>query len=278
MHIIDAHCHVYPESIALKAAHATGDFYDGLPTTCDGTVCGLLEEGKSCGIDHFIVQSVATSPKQVRSINRFIAREVEKHPGVLTGLGTLHPDGDIEGDFACLVELGLKGVKLHPDIQRFRLDDARCRKIYELCEERGLPMLLHTGDKRYDNSNPNRLLPVLERYKNLTVIGAHFAGWSIWEESTEKLHGIENLYVDCSSAMYALDDETTVRLIRTWGADRVLFGSDFPMWSPAAELRRFMALGLTDGEREMILHENAERLFGIRRDKQKQTQNNTDSC
>lgn len=262
-HVIDAHCHVYPERIALKAAHATGRFYDGLPTTCDGTVRALLEEGKRSGIDHFIVQSVATKPEQVRSINRFIAHEVETHPGVLTGLGTLHPESaDIEGDVAELFALGLKGVKLHPDIQRFELDCPSCLKIYGLLEGRAT-LLLHTGDKRFDYSNPNRLIPVLRRFPRLTVIGAHFGGYSIWEEAAQQLHGIPNLYVDCSSAMFALPDETVVRLIRLYGAERVLFGTDYPMWSPAAELAHFMRLDLTEEERDLILHMNAEGLFGL---------------
>ena len=186
-----------------------------------------------------------------------------QHPGVLTGLGPLHPEsGDIAGDVAELLDLGLKGVKLHPDIQRFKLDDHRCLKIYELLEGR-VPLLLHTGDKRFDYSNPNRLIPVLEIYKNLTVIGAHFGGYSIWEEAAQQLAGFPNLYVDCSSTMFALDDEVVVRLIRLYGAERVLFGTDYPMWSPAAEVEHFMRLELTGEERELILHRNAERLFGL---------------
>lgn len=262
-HIIDAHCHVYPAQIALKAANATGRFYDGLPTTCDGTVAALLGEGARCGIDHFIVQSVATKPEQVGSINRFIARETAAHPGVLTGLGTLHPESDdIPGDVGYLLSLGLKGVKLHPDIQHFKLDDPRCMQIYNLLEGR-VPLLLHTGDRRFDNSNPNRLLPVLRQFPGLTVIGAHFGGYSIWEEAAPQLVGIPNLFVDCSSTMFALPDEAVVRLIRLYGADRVLFGTDYPMWSPAAETEHFMRLDLSEEERDLILHRNAERVFDL---------------
>ena len=77
----------------------------------------------------------------------------------------MHPDStDIVGDIEHLQELGLRGVKLHPDIQGFKLDDYRCLKIYELCEKKGLPVLLHTGDFRYDFSNPNRVKPILETY------------------------------------------------------------------------------------------------------------------
>ena len=69
-------------------------------------------------------------------------------------------------------------MKLHPDIQAFALDDPRALKIFELCERENVPALLHTGDYRYDYSNPNRLLPVLKAYPSLTVIGAHLGGWS----------------------------------------------------------------------------------------------------
>ena len=261
--IIDAHCHIYPDAIARKAAASTGNFYDGLPATCDGTLGALLQEGRQAGIDHFVVQSVATKPEQVHSINEFIAKEVAAFPQKLTGLGTLHPDSkDMAGDIAHALELGLKGIKLHPDIQRFALDDPRCMIIYASCQGK-IPILLHTGDNRFDFSNPNRLLPVLRDFPGLTVIGAHFGGYSIWQEAASQLHGIPNLYVDCSSTMFALPDAEVVDLIRLYGADRVMFGTDYPMWSPVVELAHFQRLPLTQAERELILHKNAEAVFGI---------------
>ena len=158
-YVIDAHCHIYPEKIASKAVAGTDNFY-GVTSANKGTISDLLERGDKAGVDHFIVQSVATTPKQANSINEFISNSVALYPDRFTGLGTLHPESeDIKGDIERLVELGLKGVKLHPDIQAFKLDDYRCLKIYEECEKRGLIMLLHTGDNRYDYSNPNRLLP-----------------------------------------------------------------------------------------------------------------------
>lgn len=261
--VIDSHCHIYPEKIAAKAVAGTDAFY-GVTSVMGGLTSELKDISAETGIDRFIVESVATTPKQVASINRFIAEETEKANGMFIGVGTLHPESeDIAGDIDHLISLGLKGVKLHPDIQRFKIDDYRCLKIYEICEKKGLPVLLHTGDKRYDFSNPNRLRPILEIYKNLTVIGAHFGGYSIWNEAARELHGIENFYVDCSSSFFNFSDEEIVNLIRTYGADRVLFGTDFPMWSPKAELERFMGLPLTDQEREMILSKNARKVYGI---------------
>ncbi len=260
--IIDAHCHIYPDKIAQKASDSTGNFYD-MPSLLDGKVSTLLNHGKKAGIEHFIVQSVATTPRQVSGINNFIAKSVEESYGKFTGLGTLHPDSeDIEADVSELISLGLKGVKLHPDIQKFKIDDYRMLKIYELCEGK-LPVLMHTGDCRYDYSNPNRMVPILDIYKNLTVIGAHFGGWSIWEEATQKLFKYKNFYVDCSSSLYAMTPEKARELIMTYGTDRVLFGTDYPMWEPEDEIKKFMKIDLTDSQRADILYNNAAKMFAI---------------
>ena len=261
--IIDAHCHIYPEKIAAKAAVSVGSFYREEPA-CGGTLEELMEKGSAVGVDRFVVQSVATAPKQVASINAFIAGEVAKHEGKLIGFGTLHPESeDIKGDLAHLRELGLLGVKLHPDIQGFKIDDYRCLKIYELCEEAGLPILMHTGDYRYDMSNPNRLIPVMKIYTNLTVIGAHFGGWSMWEKASEELVELPNLLVDCSSSLSYIPIEKSREIIRRYGAERVLFGTDFPLHSPINEMRLFEALELEEWEKEAILSGNVKRLLRL---------------
>ena len=260
--IIDAHCHIYPDKIAEKASESTGNFYD-IPMCLDGKISTLMEYGTKAGIEHFLVQSVATTPKQVSSINNFIAESVANSNGLFTGLGTLHPDSeDIEADVNEIISLGLKGVKLHPDIQKFKIDDYRMLKIYELCEGK-LPILMHTGDCRFDYSNPNRLIPILDIYKDLTVIGAHFGGWSIWEEATKQLSGYKNFYVDCSSSLYSITADTAKELIMAYGTDKVLFGTDYPMWEPEKEIARFMEIDLTDEQREAIFYNNTAKLFNL---------------
>ncbi len=260
---IDSHCHIYPEKIAEKAVAGTDKFYDTVAAGT-GTVDNMMEMGTAAGIDHFVVQSGATTPHQVKSINEFIANTVSQNKDRLTGLGTLHPDScDIKGDVAHLLELGLKGVKLHPDIQQFQCDNDRCMEIYGLCQENGLVLLMHTGDYRYDYSNPNRIIPILERFKTLTFIGAHLAGWSVWEEAYEKLSDYPNLYVDCSSCFGFSNVEKVYSLMKKYGADRILFGTDYPMWSPEKEMATFMSLNFSDAEREKMLGLNAKKIFGI---------------
>jgi len=112
--IIDCHCHIYPDKIAVKAAKSTGAFYD-MDMNYDGKLSTLESIDKRAHITHSVVFSVATTPKQVKSINEYIASVVKNSGGTMTGLGTLHPDSeDIPGDIRHLKELGLKGVKLHP--------------------------------------------------------------------------------------------------------------------------------------------------------------------
>ena len=81
------------------------------------------------------------------------------------------------------ISLGLKGVKLHPDFQNFEADSPCAMSIFELCAEAGLPVLVHTGDYRFDYSNPNRIANVLRAFPKLKFVGAHFGGWSVWDEA-----------------------------------------------------------------------------------------------
>ncbi len=263
--VIDAHCHIYPEKIASKAVHGTDTFYD-IVSYGKGTIGDMFFEGNIAGIDKYVVQSVATTPHQVLSINEFIAGQVNIYPDKLTGLGTLHPDSqDIAGDLKHLISLGLHGVKLHPDIQRFDVDDKRCLKIYELCERFEVPLLVHTGDNRYDHSNPNRVKPMLKAYPKMVFVGAHFGGWSIWETAWKEYKEFENFYVDCSSSFYHLNDrEKAKQLIRNYGADKVLFGTDYPMWRAKTELDYLMSLGLTEEEYQKILYSNAVKVFKVK--------------
>ena len=270
MMIIDAHAHIFPDKIAEKAAAGIGGFYDGMTIDSGGTLGELLEKGTAAGVDKFIVQSVATAPHQVTAINDYIAECVRRESGRLIGFGALHPGfEDIVGEVERIISLGLRGIKLHSDFQNFNIDDKRAFSIYEAAEDKGLPILFHVGDSRYDRSSPERLLNVVKKFPKLTVIGAHLAGWSMWDRGAELFGDYirENpqcrFYTDCSSSLYALTPERAATLlIEKFGVDRVMWGTDYPMWNAKEELERFAALPLTDREREMILSENALKMLG----------------
>ena len=261
--VIDIHAHVYPEKIAQRAAESIGAFYD-VPMRFPGSVAMLLSRMQAGGIGRALIHSVAMSPARAATVNSFIASEAAAHPEQLTGFATLHPDmteNEAQDELTRALSLGLKGVKLHNDMQQIALDDPRMEKIYALCQD-ACPLLLHMGDSRYHYDNPGQVPPILKRFPRLRLICAHMGGYTEWDEARRCLQH-ENVLVDCSSSYFALGKEGLRSSIRFFGADRVLFGSDFPMWDPAEELSAVRGLGLTEQELEKILYRNAAQLLDM---------------
>lgn len=256
--IIDAHCHIYPAKIAAKAVNAIGDFY-GIKMSEDGTSDSLIREGSAIGVEKYVVHSTATTVHQVKSINDYIYGEMTAHPEFI-GFMTLHnemEDAAIEEAVDLAISRGMKGVKLHPDFQKFNIDDAE--NLYRVTAGR-LPVLLHMGDKRYDYSSPARLARMAEKSPEQIFIGAHFGGYSAWDK-VECLKDLPNVYFDTSSSLWFLDPAHASDLIHRFGHERYFFGTDFPMWRANEELDRFLALDLTEEEREDILYNNAAKLL-----------------
>ena len=259
--IIDVHAHIFPDKIAEKASKGISKFYD-IKVDYDGKVSTLIKHCKESGIEKTVVHSAATIPEQVTVINDFIADSVKKQKDNLVGFMTLHPDfNDIQNEVDRAMSMSLKGVKIHPDFQRFNIDDPKAFKIYEAIEGK-LPLLVHTGDFRYEFSKPQRMAKILDLFPRLDVIGAHFGGWSEWRDVAEVYAG-KRIWVDTSSTMYRLPPIAIRSLIDAYGVDKVMFGSDYPMWNAKNELELLDKVNLSSTEKEMILHENAEKLLGI---------------
>ena len=259
MDIIDFHAHIYPDKIAEKASHSVGEFYS-IPMNKIGSVDTLLKSGGEAGVGMFVAQSVATVSRQVQSINDFIHAACQEHPDRLIGFGTIHPglENPVDEIERC-VKLGLHGIKIHPDVQRFHMDDPSMYPIYEAIEGR-LPILIHCGDYRYDFSHPRRLAHILDDFPKLEVIGAHFGGWSLWDLAMEYLLD-RSCWLDTSSSFAFLGKVRSKEIIRAYGADRLLFGDDFPMWDHKTEVETLLSLDLTDDEYEKIFSGNAKRLL-----------------
>lgn len=267
MAIIDAHAHIYPEKIAARAVSAVGDFY-GVEMFAEGhgTPEHLLSCQTEAPITHFLVHSVATTPHAVETINNFIAAQCEVHPEFI-GFMTMHQDYENpEAEVERAINLGLRGVKIHPDTQKVPMDDPRLMRFYEIIEGR-LPIVIHCGDYRYDYSSPQRLLNVVEAFPNLRIDAAHFGCWSKYEIGYDVLHeklaDNDNIFMDTSSSSFMLGARRMGELSRLWGTQHIMFGSDYPMWSPADEYHTLLQCGFTDAELEDILWHNAERFIGI---------------
>ena len=263
MDIIDAHAHIYPEKIAKKATETIGEFYDIKMQMPAGTPERLIEEGRRAGISRFVVHSVATTAHQVRSINSFIKSEMDKHPEFI-GFITLHQDlteEEVISEVEWAIENGFRGIKLHPDFQKFNIDDEGAEKFYRAASGK-MPILFHTGDDRYEYSKPERLVRMAKKYPKLNFIAAHFGGYRTWDDA-HLYRGLENVYFDTCSSLMFISPERAKEIIDMLGAEKFFFATDFPMWDSASELERFYAIPLTEREREMIFGENIKRVLNL---------------
>lgn len=259
--ICDAHAHIFPDKIAEKAVDSISHFYN-LPMDYPvGNADALVKSGSQIGVTHYLVCSTATIAAQVVSINSFIMEECKKHPEFV-GFGTLHPDFEnIEEEVERCIAGGLKGIKLHPDFQQFHIDDDKAFKIYEAIRGR-LPVLIHMGDSRFDYSRPIRLENVVKNLPDLKVFAAHLGGYERWDEAISCLY-YDNIRFDTCSSLDFISAEYARDIIHGFGADKVFWGTDFPMWDHGEELLRFKNLNLTDSENRVILSENFKKEFNL---------------
>ena len=261
MKLIDIHTHIYPPAIARKAAASIREFYQLGTDEMDGTADTLLQKGTEAGIDRFVILPVAMRPDRTRHINDFILEQVAIQPRFL-GFGTVHAAMEnITDEVEYIMENGLRGLKMHPDSQQFAIDDPRLYPVYEAIQGK-IPVILHMGDVRFDYSHPSRLRHVLEQFPKLQVIAAHFGGYGMYETAYELLHDKDCIF-DVSSSMMFMEDGVAEKYIRAFGAERMAFGTDYPLWDPVKETKRFMELKLTDEEFDQIGHKTVEQLLKL---------------
>lgn len=261
MHFIDIHTHVYPDPIAQKATDSIKDFYNIGGAGMNGTVSMLLSRGKEAGINQFVILPVAVLPDRTRHINEFILQQTALHEEFI-GFGTVHAGMENIGDEAqFILDKGLHGVKMHPDTQRFAIDDPRLFPMYEAIAGK-IPVILHMGDHRYDYSQPARLRHVLELFPHLDAIAAHFGGYGMYEEAYMQLKD-KNCIFDVSSSMMFMEEGIAEKYINMYGAERMAFGTDYPVWDPVKEVQRLMQLDLTEEQIEQIAWKTAHRFLKL---------------
>jgi hypothetical protein len=236
-------------------------FYDA-PVRNHGLASELLERGSVIGVEKFCVYSVATKPEQVSSINDFIVEAVKKEPKFI-GFASVHPEqNDILEEIERAKNLGLKGIKLHPDFQKFPADISSLDEAYELMAALNLILIIHAGDERYSYSNPDKIAKILHKHPRLKIVAPHFGGYTEWDDVLRYLAG-KDLWFDTSSSLWKLPVEKAKKIIEVHGYERFLFGTDFPMWNHDEELRSFLNLGLSDASNNAILYGNAKKLLGL---------------
>jgi predicted TIM-barrel fold metal-dependent hydrolase len=97
----------------------------------------------------------------------------------------------------------------------------------------------------------------------MQVIAAHFGGYGMYEEGYAFLHDKDCIF-DVSSSLMFMEDGIPEKFINLYGAERMAFGTDYPLWDPVKETRRFLELKLTDEQFEQIGHKTVERFLNLK--------------
>lgn len=282
--ILDIHTHIFPDHLADRTIKKLRSMSHTHPFT-NGTVYQLRESMRGAGIDRSVVLPVATNARQVPHVNdaSIALNERSAETGVYS-FGCMHPDyPEWKSELARLREAGVRGIKLHPVYQEVDFDDPRFLRILDRCAELGLAVLTHAGlDVGFpgvSHVSPEMIANALRQTDGGTVICAHMGGWRQWDDVERLLPGT-GVYIDTSFSigvmtadgdgyyqtpeeLALLGEEQCLRMIRAFGAERVLFGTDSPWGNQSEELRRIRALPLAEADARAILGGNAARLLGL---------------
>lgn len=275
--IIDFHTHTFPDKIAASAIERLSGKVQ-IHAYSDGTASGLLRSERAAGVDRSIILPVATKPEQVHHINDAAAAHNE-HAFVtnMFSFACIHPDYiDWKQELDRIAARNMRGIKIHPAYQQTDLDDPKYLRILERAGELGLIVVTHTGfDIGFPGCRcctPEKARNALRQVGPVTLVLAHMGGWRCWDEVPDLLADTSAL-LDTAFSLQPpgtpepdprfLSDAAFVGLVRIFGADRILFGTDSPWTDPQTELRHIRALPLTSEEKAAILGGNAKRLLRI---------------
>ena len=261
--LIDFHAHAFLDKLAAGAISSLVAHAHLKPFT-DGTVQGVKKLMADQGVDRFVVLNIAVSPRTEHHVNDFaisLLKEKEIIP-----FGSVHPDS--ENAFQELDRLksaGIKGIKFHNEYQNFYVDDEKAFPVYEKCVELGFVMLFHGGlDRGYGypvKTAPERLRKVWERFPEAKIVAAHLGGQDMTDRAVDSLADT-GVYVDTGFAALSVPVEQGEKVIRSFGFDRVLFGSDCPWDTPGNTVNYLESMGFTQEQKNKIYYENALKLLG----------------
>lgn len=263
--IIDVHTHIWPDKIAVRAADNIVNYYS-LARQGDGSAESLFAGAKDFDNIRFVISSATLKPDTAHAQvgNDFIINS-SKADSRFIPLCSFHPfmgfDEAVSELERCKA-LGAKGIKIHSDFQRFYVDDEKAMEIYKEAARLDMPILFHAGDKTTDFSTPKRIRNVLDKLPELTIIAAHMCGYSVWDEAEEYLIGTP-VYTDTSEALLGMDGKELYRLIEKHGVDKVMFGSDFPLWFTSHAFGEIESIGLSESEKEQIYCGTAKKVFDL---------------
>ena len=237
------HCHVIVASARQKSEYGIDELLASMDAACvEAAICSVMGDDQT-------------------SENDFIAAASERHQGRLYGYINLDP----RDPQSALAELARRvgdprfvGIKLHPANHAYFPFAERFRPLYSAIEKTGMPVLWHSGT--YPNSTPLQIAAVALEHPDMPCVLGHFGLTDFAAESVAAARLAANVYADTSI-------QTSLPLMRAFideiGPQRLLWGSDFPLYVTGYELAKVALLELAPADRELVAGGNARRLYRI---------------
>ena len=279
--IVDFHTHTFPERLASRAIAGMQENHHAA-AFADGTVTGLKAQMAESGADLSVVLPVATNPAKLSSINDVTINALGQ--GKLVYFGAMHPMAENwKEELKRLAVAGVRGIKLHPFYQNVNVDDVQMLRVLGTAAELGLLAVLHAGNEiacpGQVRCSPEMAANAIRQLQDSSfLILAHMGGWKNWERVADNLAHTD-CYIDTAISLGQivplqegyyrkedlplLGDRAFAELVRAFGSDRVLFGTDSPWASQKQEVEKIQKLPLTQQEKNNIFGINACRLLGL---------------
>jgi predicted TIM-barrel fold metal-dependent hydrolase len=214
----------------------------------------------SHGIQRAMVSSAMAIVYDFREGNRALAEAIAPHPQ-LFGYVTLnlnYPERSLQELDRYWRRPKFLGAKVHPLYCRQKVSSPNGQRLARELADRNCPLLVHTYSSPVES--PWNVVPIARENPDLPIVMAHMGG-DAWWEGIAAAKESPNLYVDFCATWGDVDK--VARVVAELGPERVLFGSDYTLFEPGHTLGMLEEAALSSEERSLILHGNAERLFGI---------------
>ena len=257
------HCHVFPPSMKSE-----------------GTLDVLVKTMRACSIDRAVAFAPfeERTPPSIGDPNEWLIRNLPSYPEIV-GFACINPlsRNSVE-KLEKAWSQGLLGVKLHPPIQRFRINDSKAYSFYSKAQELGVILDFHTGVHgwRLMEYRPLLLDDVAYAFPDLKIIIEHVGGRGLYDEALALLLNKRNVYAGISSCLneethkaWYIGTEGVEELADLIGEDRLIYGTDFPCICSCGDqygpnrrhLNILRDLELEEEVYEVIIYKNAERVL-----------------
>jgi predicted TIM-barrel fold metal-dependent hydrolase len=267
----------------VKAIRPPRDaFYGGKMKVSDETLQGLTHEDMlrrmdKAGIERSFLIAAKNGPHQHRAAYHIpyemVAEAVNAHPDRFSGLAGLDPTEGMAG--VRLLEKGVKeygfiGAHFYPHWFELAPDHAKWYPFYAKCVELDVPVQLQVGQSMLYDPNyrlrsvgrPICLDAVACDFPELKIIGIH-VGIPWTEEMIAMAWKHPNVYIGTDAHSPKYWPQSFVHYINTFGQDKVLFGTDFPVLDFERTRAEVEALDLRPIPKKKMLRDNALRLYKL---------------